>query len=97
MIAYRCFEELPEADYNVTAAIPDGFNPTTVLSRALKLQGGEETYLSFGAQASSELIAETAIIPDAPRKSPLLGILGGLLLLVGVGLGIYVGLLSRAR
>jgi LysM repeat protein len=96
-IAYACFQDLPEADYNITAAIPEGFNPTTVLSRSLKLMGGEETYLSFGAQANSELIAETAIIPDAPRKSPLLGILGVALLLVGVGLGIYVGLLSRIR
>lgn len=96
-IAYTCFEELPEADYNITAAIPDGFNPTTVLNRSLRLLGGEETYLSFGAQASSELAAETAIVPDAPRKSPLLGILGGLLLLFGVGLGIYVAVLSRSR
>lgn len=96
-IAYKCFEELPEGDYNITAAIPDGFNPTTLLSRSLKLQGGEEVYLSFGVQASSELIAETAVIPDAPRKSPVLAILGGILLLVGVGLGIYVGLLSRVR
>lgn len=96
-IIYACFEELPEADYNITAAVPDGFNPTTVLSRSLKLLGGEETYLSFGAQASTELIAETAIIPDAPRKSPILAIIGGMLLLVGVGLGIYAGLLSRLR
>ena len=96
-IAYKCFEELPEGDYNITSAIPDGFNPTTILTRALQLHGGEEVYLSFGVQASSELIAETAIIPDAPRKSPLLAILGGILLVVGVGLGIYVGLLSRIR
>ena len=96
-IAYKCYEELPEGDYNITAAIPDGFNPTTILSRALMLRGGDEVYLSFGVQASTELIAETAIIPDAPRKSPLLAIVGILLLLVGLGMAVYVGLLSRIR
>lgn len=96
-IAYACFPELPPGDYNVTIAIPDGYNPTTVLSRALALVGGDETYLSFGAQANSERIAETAVIPQAPGKSPLLAIVGGILLAIGVGLGIYAGLLSRWR
>jgi len=96
-IAYYCFEALPEGDYNITVAVPDGYNPTTVLNRGLALRGGEETYLAFGAQANTERIAETAVIPEAPGKSPLLAIIGGLLLLVGVGLGVYAGLLSRWR
>jgi hypothetical protein len=96
-IAYRCFEALQEGNYNITVAIPDGYNPTTVLNRGLTLRGGEETYLAFGGQANSERLAETAIIPEAPGKSPLLAIIGGLLLLVGAGLGIYVGLIYRSR
>lgn len=96
-IAYYCFEALPEEEYNVTVAIPEGYNPTTVLSREIALRGGEETFLAFGAQADTERIAETAVIPQAPRKSPLLAILGGLLLLGGAGLGIYAGLLARKR
>lgn len=96
-IAYQCFEELPEGDYNVTVAVPDGFNATTVLNRGLALRGGEETYLAFGAQANTERIAETAVIPESPRKSPLLAIVGGLIVLVGVGLAVYAGLLSRLR
>ena len=96
-IAYYCFENLPEADYNITVAVPDGYNPTTVLNRGLALRGGEESFLAFGAQANTERIAETAVIPEAPRKSPLLAIAGGLLLIVGVGLGVYAGLLARLR
>jgi hypothetical protein len=96
-ISYYCFEDLPEASYNITVAVPEGYNPTTALSRELSLRGGEETFLAFGAQANTERIAETAVIPEAPRKSPLLAILGGLLLLGGVGLGIYAGLLTRRR
>lgn len=96
-----CFEELPEGDYNITVAIPQGYNPTTVLNRPLELKQGETSYLAFGAQRNSEekaAIAETPInIPETPRQSPILGILGGLLLLVGAGLGAYATLLWRGR
>ena len=92
---YDCFIELPEGDYNLTVAIPEGFNPTTELSRAFKLRGGDETYVSFGAQPNSEKIQETAIIPESPRRSPVLAILGGLVLVVGLGLGVYAALLAR--
>jgi hypothetical protein len=94
-IAYLCFADLPPGEYIVTLAIPEGYNPTTVLNRSLALSGGDEAYLSFGAQANSERIAETAVIPVAPGKSPLLAIAGGILLAIGVALGIYAGLLSR--
>jgi murein DD-endopeptidase MepM/ murein hydrolase activator NlpD len=92
---YDCFVELPEGEYNLTVAIPEGFNPTTELSRAFKLKGGDEAYISFGAQPNSEKIQETAVIPESPRRSPVLAILGGLVLLIGIGLGIYAALLAR--
>ena len=92
---YNCFVELSEGDYNITVAIPDGYNPTTELSRAFKLKGGDETYISFGAQANSEKIVETEVIPESPGRSPVLAILGGVILLVGIGLGIYAALLAR--
>ena len=60
---YDCFVELPEGEYNLTVAIPEGYNPTTELSRAFKAEGGDETYISFGAQPNSgEEYQETAII-----------------------------------
>ena len=92
---YNCFVELTEGEYNITVAIPDGYNPTTELSRVFKLKGGDETYISFGAQANSEKIVETAVIPESPGRSPVLAILGGVILLVGIGLGIYAALLAR--
>jgi hypothetical protein len=92
---YDCFVELPEGEYNLTVAIPDGYNPTTELSRAFKLKGGDETYISFGAQPNSEKIQETAVIPESPRRSPVLAIVGGLVLLFGLGLGLYAALLAR--
>jgi LysM repeat protein len=94
---YTCFNELGEGMYIVTVAIPEGHNPTTILNRTLELEAGDETFLSFGAQANSETQAESALIPESPRRSPMLGIIGGSLLLVGIGLGIYAGLLRRTK
>ncbi len=94
---YTCFEELPQGIFITTVAIPEGYNPTTVLNRTIELNAGDETFLSFGAQANSDKQAETEIIPESPRRSPLLGIIGGVLLLAGLGLGIYSGLLRRIR
>ena len=36
-----CFKELPEDDYNISVAVPDGYNPTTVLNYALKVEPGD--------------------------------------------------------
>jgi LysM repeat protein len=94
---YTCFDELAEGVYIVTVAIPEGHNPTTVLNRTLELGAGDETFLSFGAQANSETQAESAIIPESPRRSPFLGIIGGVLLLIGLSLGVYAGLLRRTK
>lgn len=96
-IGYLCFEELAEGNYNVTVAIPEGYNPTTVLSRALVLLGGDETFLSFGAQVNSENPVVTTVIPETPDRSPLLAIVGGILLLIGLGVGFYALLLYRGR
>lgn len=96
-LGYTCFPELPEGELNVTVAIPEGYNPTTRLSYALAIHAGDESLLAFGAQANSKKLVETAIIPETPGRSPLLGIIGGLILLVGLGLGIYSTLLRRGK
>jgi hypothetical protein len=93
---YVCFEQLLEGEYLISAAAPEGYNRTTALNQTLGLEAGQTTLLAFGAQANSELEAETALIPESPRKSPIMGILGGALLMAGVGLGIYAFLLRRA-
>ncbi len=80
-----CFINVPEGEYSVSAAVPDGYNPTTILSNTLKVSPGDTSYVGFGAQAKSQPIAEN----ESGGRSPLLGILGALILLVGIGLGGY--------
>jgi LysM repeat protein len=91
-----CFNTVPEGDYNISVAVPAGFNPTTVTNYALSLKAGDETFLDFGAQANSETLAE-APIPAGSGRSPILGIVGGLFLLVGVGLAVFAGRLLRGK
>ncbi len=88
-LEYFCTENLEEGSYNVSAAIPEGYNPTTVLNTGLELAGGDVSYLTFGAQANSETVEENIPIIEDAGKSPMLGLIGVLLLLSGVGLGIY--------
>lgn len=80
-----CFIDVPEGEYSVSAAVPDGYNPTTVLSNTLKVSPGDTSHVGFGAQVKSQPMAES----ESGGRSPLLGILGALLLLVGIGLGVY--------
>jgi hypothetical protein len=92
-----CFEKVPEGDYNVSVAVPAGYNPTTVTNYALRLNAGDETYLDFGAQADSETLSEVPVTSGGSGRSPLLGILGGLLLIGGAGLAIFAGRLLRGK
>jgi hypothetical protein len=79
-----CFTDVPGGKYTVSAAVPDGFNPTTVLSSEVEVNPGDSVYVNFGAQIK----VETA--PEVGKKaSPLLGVFGALVLLVGIGLGVY--------
>ncbi|MES0361850.1 MAG: LysM peptidoglycan-binding domain-containing protein [Anaerolineales bacterium] len=91
-----CFEELLQGEYNVSVAVPDGYNATTVLTYVLVLDPGTETILDFGAQVSSAVVAETTT-PGGSSRSLILGVAGGLLLLGGIGLVIYAALIGRTR
>jgi hypothetical protein len=93
---YTCFDQILQGEYLISAAAPEGYNRTTELNKTLRLEAGQTTEIAFGAQANSELEAQTAIIPESPRKSPVMGIIGGALLVAGIGLGIYATLLRRA-
>ncbi len=86
----QCYEDLPAGDYNISIAVPTGYNPTTLMNYGLTLQGGDETYVDFGAQANSAQAAAEEILPEPGKRSPLLGILGVLLVLAGLGLGVYL-------
>jgi LysM domain/SdrD B-like domain len=92
----HCFENLSEGEYSITVAVPDGYNPTTATSFVLNLKAGDETYLGFGAQVNSVNQLES---PGASgtRRSPLLGILGGVLLLASIALAIFGTRLLRGK
>lgn len=84
----RCFPDLPQDSYNVSVAIPEGFNATTTTNYALEVKAGEDATIDFGAQESAP--SAGVVEPDSARRSPLLAIVGGVVLLAGLGLGFYL-------
>jgi len=86
-----CFQDLMNGDYNVSAAVPEGYNPTTGLNAPLTLNPGDVKYLQFGAQPSAGI--ENG--PSDNNRSTLLGVVGLLLLLSAGALGYYATRLSR--
>jgi len=87
-----CFPELPEGEYTISMAVPDGYNPTTTMRYVLDLRNADQTIVDFGAQISTA--GEPLPVSEGGR-SPLLGILGGLLVVAGIGLGIYLAVVRR--
>lgn len=83
-----CFNDLPEGEYTVSAAIPDGYNPTFNLSYSLEVNAGDRASIAFGAQ-SQEFTLEDPTEEGNGNTSAILGILGAFLLLGGAGLGWY--------
>lgn len=89
----QCFEDLETGDYNVSAAVPEEYNPTTSMSLPLRLIAGDIKYVQFGAQPSAAISDK---IPDQGGSgSLLLGIFGILLLLAAGGLAYYASRYSR--
>lgn len=81
-----CFSEIPEGDYNISVAIPEGYNPTTVMNYAIAIDAGEISTVDFGAQPGSGL--RPAFNEEQP--SPLLLVLGIFFIGAGIGLWFYV-------
>ena len=87
-----CFNTVPEGDYNVSVAVPAGYNATTNTNYPLKVSAGDQTVLDFGAQVSVKAAPPP---PSEGGHSPLLGILGGLLVVCGIGLGVVMLFMRR--
>ena len=87
-----CFDKVPEGDYNVSVAVPAGYNATTNTNYPLKVSAGDQTVLDFGAQISAKAAPPP---PSEGGHSPLLGILGGLLVVCGIGLGVVMLFMRR--
>jgi LysM repeat protein len=93
---HTCFENLPEGEYTISVAVPSGYNATTATSYDLALNASDQTYVNFGAQANTKTQAEAPAIPTPEgTRSPLLGILGAIFLLIGVGVAIFAGRYMR--
>jgi hypothetical protein len=88
-----CFPAVPMGKYNVSAAAPDGYNPTINLTSTVEVTAGDIVYIDYGAQAKTVPGVET------PQKKPssLLGIIGAVFLLAGIGIAIYVWSLMRKK
>jgi len=93
----ECFVDLPEGDYTITVALPEGYNQTTPSSYVLELLAGDTSYINFGAQLNSAAEVEAPIVPAEGGRSPLFAIIGGVFLLAGLGLAIFANRLLRGR
>ena len=89
-----CFTGLDEGEYTVSVAVPGGYNATMRNSATLSLGAGDTVRIDFGAQLSSAGEIQVEENPESTR-SPLLGILGGLVLVFGLGVGIYALRIQR--
>jgi LysM repeat protein len=88
----HCFSDLVNGDYNVSAAVPEAYNPTTSMNLPVRLQPGDTKYVQFGAQPSG--VSPGAGASASSGRSTLLGLLGVFLLVAAGFLG-YVA--SRFR
>lgn len=89
---YDCFEDIPEGDYNISVAPPEGYNATMNMNYPLTLKAGDNSQLAFGAQLGTGAITPP---PGEGGRSPLMAIFGAFLILAGIGLGVYFFLLRR--
>ena len=82
-----CFTDVLQGDYNVSMAVPDGYNPTMMVSYTLTVKAGDRASVDFGAQSKTL----TASVPadQGGNRSSGLGLFGLLLLFGGLGLGYY--------
>lgn len=87
-----CFTEIDRGEYNVSVAVPEGYNATTQLNRAFSLAAGDSSTIDFGAQISS---SANEVTSEESGRSPLLAILGALVILAGVGIAVWARLIAR--
>ena len=92
-----CFTDVPEGNYNISVAPPDGYNPTMDMAYKLDVKAGDLAYIDFGAQSSKETVQGGGSTEQdgGGGTSLILGLVGGLLLLGGAGLGWYAWQMNR--
>jgi hypothetical protein len=88
-----CFSDVPMGKYNVSAAAPDGYNPTINLTSTVDVTAGDIIYIDYGAQVKTSPGATVS----QNKPSSLLGLLGAIFLLAGIGMAVYVWFLMRKK
>lgn len=88
----HCFTGLEKGDYNVSAAVPAGYNPTTSMNTPVRIAPGDVSYVEFGAQASAALGGDST---GDSQRSMLLGILGISFLVAAGALGYIASRYNR--
>jgi len=84
-----CFSDIPEGSYNITVGIPDNYNPTMNLNYSLDVKAGDRASVDFGIQSKDVVVDPGQNDPQSGSTTPILGIVGFLLLLGGAGVGYY--------
>jgi LysM repeat protein len=89
-----CLSDLPPGSYQVAMTLPEGYYRTTDLDATIDLAAGDTAYFSFGM--SPNPADERPDDPGNTGVDPFL-IIGGLLLVLGGGAGLYVAITNRGR
>lgn len=85
-----CFADVPAGRYNISMAVPDGYNPTMSLDYTFDVKAGDRASVDFGAQAKTVTLQDDpAATEGGGTRSSALGIFGLILLLGGLGLGYF--------
>lgn len=90
-----CFEDIPEGQYSISIAIPDGYNPTSSQNISVLLKAGDTSHINFSAQVSGQ--SSTQQENGAEGGSVLIAVIGGLILLAGAGIGLYARYILKAK
>ena len=90
-----CFEDIPEGQYSISIAIPEGYNPTSNQNATVQLKAGDTSHVNFSAQVSGRTQAQQE--ERAESGSILIAVFGGLIILAGIGIGFYARYILRNR
>lgn len=81
-----CFTDVPEGEYNLSVSPLDTYQPTTNMNYPIVLNAGESVTVNFGAgTVSAEEVTET---PTGGLQNPLMAIIGGGMILIGIAVAV---------
>jgi hypothetical protein len=87
----HCFQQLASGSYNVAAAAPQGYNPTSSMNTPIQLEPGTRAYVAFAVQPSQ---STTTPSDGSGGTSTFLGLIGLALL---ASAGVLTAYLARQR